>query len=355
MRHRWKILATAVSALSAVVLAPASPAHAATCSPSHCYAVVEWNRSTTLHGLSEVLNVSCLTTANPSSNFVTEEMWLGTGSSSTGQYWVEEGMAYGAPQGASRYYFWADNRPNGGGYHEHDLTISASLHTNYVDDIIWIPPNSWGVYRGGTSLGTSTVNGGTSLWESTGEETTNTSAQAAATMTGLWYKNTSDTWVENWTGAGYRSDNPPYGAWITRYSGWEAYSNCSFAATTPAAPANPFATADAPSVLSGIAHEFAANNGERSPRDIGYRTVNRQDAVRALSHGDGVDSNQPVYLITESGSFTGAIAKVPAGQAQPGGGSLAILVDPATGRVTDWSILPATPDTSAFGAASPLN
>lgn len=123
-----------------VLIVPIPPAAAVTCSPSnHCYGEVEYFTGTQIFGLNQGLDVRCLGPmgAPTSSNFVTQEMWERTAGNISGNWWVEVGMAYGAPQGSTRYFFWADNRPNGGGYHEHDLSISTTLGQVYDDYITW--------------------------------------------------------------------------------------------------------------------------------------------------------------------------------------------------------------------------
>lgn len=79
----------------------------------HCYGVARWNGST-LGGKAAVFTNS----STAGDGFVNQEIWLNqTGST---YYWVEAGVKtdirynFGSP-----LLFWADNRPNGGGYSEH--------------------------------------------------------------------------------------------------------------------------------------------------------------------------------------------------------------------------------------------
>jgi hypothetical protein len=347
MRCRWIVVAAALGLVLGGGL-PQGPAIAATCSEfNHCYGIAEWSTSA-VHGIAESLTVSCLQLSNTTSNFVTEEMWLAT-DGSTGNYWVEAGMAYGYPKGATRYWFWADKRPGTGGYHEHDLTISANLNTTYGNDITWAGNNSWQITRNGTLLGTSTSNPGPSIYEQAGEEMIDDAAQAAATHDNLTYQDTSGNWHSGWSGAGIYQDQPPYAAWTNAYHDMEAYSNCSFATPTPM-PTNAPITSDAAAALKRIAFDLARHNGQAHPRSIAYVATTRQEAIRLVTNGqDIVDTNQPVYLVSMQGPFQGAEAKVPTGHTQPRGNVMTATVDPASGAIVDWSIQNSNPDLNQLG------
>lgn len=332
---------------------PAAPALAATCTPaSHCYGEVEWTSAEQVYGISETLNVSCLGPMNAptSRNFVTEEQWLTTAENTVGNYWVELGMAYGAPQGSSRYFFWADQRP-GGGYHEHDLSISANFHQDYGDEIEYAGNNSWTVSRDGTVLGTSTHNIGPSYSANTGEELTANTGEAAATMSDLTHKHPAPggpAWIADWPGGSVSTADPPYGSWITQDSSADFYSNCSFAAADPGPVFTPFSAGQAKSSVARIAAGLAAANGENAPRSTQYTATRRQDA-EGLTSQARVDSDQPVYLVTMRGDFVGDTAKVPRGRARPTGTVLSATIDPATGRILDWSITDSAPALSRLG------
>src|SRR5207248_381929 len=64
---------------------------------SHCYGITIWSPSPAGHGAAMDINVSCLSTPTPSSNFITAEQWVGTNNDPSGASWVEQGMAYGNP------------------------------------------------------------------------------------------------------------------------------------------------------------------------------------------------------------------------------------------------------------------
>jgi hypothetical protein len=95
---------------------------------------------------------------NDGTDFVTIELWdvLNDGISGA-QYWTEVGVVSGL--GYYHNWFWADNRPNGGGYHAHVQSSEATggplpVETTYVGN------NQWDIYGGNsfTQIGTSTSN-----------------------------------------------------------------------------------------------------------------------------------------------------------------------------------------------------
>ncbi|GIH15838.1 hypothetical protein [Rugosimonospora africana] len=348
-------LTTALTAFTLTVTA--SPSYAATCTTSsHCYGEVEYYSSSAVYGLNQGLDVRCLGPmgASTSSNFVTEEMWLATNNGS-GNYWVETGMAYGAPQGSTRYWFWADNRPNGGGYHEHDLTISTAFGTTYDDYITWVGNNSWQVRRDSTTLGTSTANPGSSHGGNAGEELTVNSGSASA-ITEFLFKQTSSggIWTNNWPGASVRTDNPPYGGWESTGYSADFYSNCGFGPADPGPSFTPFTAAAAPTALTTIVSQLSASNGVATPRSVSYVLTTRQAAAKLTSQAV-VDSDQPVYLVSLRGAFSAKAAKTPRGAAKPTGEVMTVAIDPATGRITDWGIESAAPGLATLGAVRQLS
>jgi hypothetical protein len=351
MSRSFKLAASGLSALLGAVamVAPGGPAYAATCTTSsHCYGEVYYYSSSQLWGINQGLNVSCLgPVSSPSSNFVTQEMWLLTANSSSA-YWVEEGMAYGNPQGSKRYFFWADSRPNGGGYHEHDLTISANLKQTYDDYIQW-NGSGWVVKRDGSTLGTSTRNPGQSHYAEAGEELTVNSGPAAGKSTYLYRQMSyNGSWTGGWGGS-ITVDNPPYGGWMSKPYSADFYSNCSFAAVTGDEPTfESFTDANAGAAVTKVVSDLAVANGGAAPEAVTYVKTTRQAAADLTSQST-VDSDQPVYLATFTGKFTGKAAKKPHGSPVPQGTTMTAAIDPATGRITDWGIEDKAANLAALG------
>jgi hypothetical protein len=105
--------------------------------------------------------------------------------------------------------------------------------------------------------------------------------------------------------------------------------------------------------LRAIALGAAAQNGEQSPTDaIAYKTT-RQDA-NARTSGAIVDSNQPVFLIVEHGNFVGVDVSLMYGSQAPRGRIISVIVDAATGNVTDWGYEPTEPRVNGLAVAAPL-
>jgi len=83
-----------------VVASSAGVAYATTCSmSSHCYLLDYWGNANTNKGDFANIDVECLYEADPSSNFVDEEIWEGTANSTNVSYWVETGMTEGTHLG----------------------------------------------------------------------------------------------------------------------------------------------------------------------------------------------------------------------------------------------------------------
>lgn len=121
----------------------------------HCYAIAEASGGENYGGYG-VLYYSCLHMPN-NGGFVDNEMW---DVSDNGDYWTEIGVKSGTSYGGSYYsgweWFWADSRPNGGGYNEHEFS-SASGGELQVETA-WATDNTWDLFGGNSfdQVGTST-------------------------------------------------------------------------------------------------------------------------------------------------------------------------------------------------------
>jgi hypothetical protein len=145
------------------------------------------------------IEATCFSVSNPSSAFVTAETWLANQGSSN--YWIEAGLAYGAPVGARSYFYYADDRP-GYGYYEHDDTSdSVTLGTIYAVNIDQQTATSFHVSAGPFS-------GLSSSWPSgylfnvlqTGSETYagGTAATILASSRYLHFYNQSNSILADW-------------------------------------------------------------------------------------------------------------------------------------------------------------
>jgi hypothetical protein len=108
------------------------------------------------------------------------------------------------------------------------------------------------------------------------------------------------------------------------------------------------ASASAPTVsdLTQVALTVSARNGVTAPTNIEYVTTTRK-AANLLLAGASVDSDESVTVFQMTGPFTGYGASVPMGANLPTGTVLTVIIDSATGRVSDWGIGPSTMATLA--------
>lgn len=193
-----------VLAATGLVIAagPAGPAEACSLS-SHCYGVAAWYSAPADNGSGGDIYFNCLYSGNPSTDFTTEELWQGTDNSTGLNYWVELGGSYGWPEGSKRFWFWADNRPNGGGYHAHYPGGSLSLGVTYFVGVTWAGNNTWDV-QGPTWSALSTKNPFSGRSMETGAEITNNTAHAVGNIKDLYYLDTAGNLYPGWPGASIR-------------------------------------------------------------------------------------------------------------------------------------------------------
>jgi hypothetical protein len=179
------------------MVAAGQPPEAAACSiSSHCYAFAVANGPANGGG-SGALADNCLYVPD-NGNFVTQEMW--DGNTNTLDYWTEVGLISGIGSDGTYYshhWFWADNRPNGGGYHFHAVAGTASggplgVETTYVGN------NEWYIYGGnsftqiGTSTGQPETSSGYSEWGT--EYTTTAGLRDLGTIYNLDWEGTNGEW-----------------------------------------------------------------------------------------------------------------------------------------------------------------
>jgi hypothetical protein len=196
-------LAVLLAASGAVIGAGAAPAAeaATSCSlSSHCYGVATWFSAPAGYGSGGNIYFNCLYSANPSTNFTDEELWQGTDNSTGLGDWVELGGTYGWPNGATRYWFWADNRPNGGGYHAHYPGGALNLDASYGIEVVYDGSNEWAAL-GPTWSGTSTANPPSGKAMETGAEITDNTAHAVGHISSLYRFDTSYDTIGGWSGA----------------------------------------------------------------------------------------------------------------------------------------------------------
>jgi hypothetical protein len=319
-----------------------------TCGGSaHCYGYMAWNVRT-VYGVSEYLTTRCLNVPNPGSDFATSEMWLNmTG----GVRWVEEGTAYGYPQGYSLYNYWADRNLNG--YYEYDQG-SANLNQSYSDQISpdSFSGGSWYIYRDGANVGRSLSNPGPAVQMIAGMETTTLSAVDNGIGEDLQWEDTGSVWHTGWSSPGFASAYTggrfPVSADIP-YSLVYNLGGCTAAAVAP--PTQSFSNS-----ISDIltrSKQLASANGDSSVAKIEHvLTGGSQAASLPALHLDAVVSPASLRIVEVTGSFTGYTAKVPPGDVRPTGSTLIMAFDGSTGKLDDWSIQNSHVDLSGLGAVT---
>jgi hypothetical protein len=194
---------------AAMALASAPSAHASVCTAhtgDHWYAILQKAFTTRAdHGAAIELDTTTLTSGSPGSEFVDHEMWYGVNGNCT--YWVEVGVIDGRGYAGetNQSIFWADNRANGLGFHEHYPAVAWSLGVYYQARVAWAGNNSWNVFFGGVHVGTSTHNyyGSSQRCLEAGIEASRVAASDhdAGHMTSWQRKDTNNVWYHDWNGA----------------------------------------------------------------------------------------------------------------------------------------------------------
>lgn len=112
--------------------------------------------------------------------------------------------------------------------------------------------------------------------------------------------------------------------------------------------ANATSPAMSESAIRALESNVASRLGENAPTGVQHVTSTRARAVLASS-GAIVDDSTPSVLIVMHGHFTDADASRPRGAPAPSGTVLTLVVDSATGQVTDLGIEEKAPDLAGLG------
>jgi hypothetical protein len=350
---RW--LAVGVVACASVGVMSGSASAITGCpggeSNGHCYAIGVMGDNNTgtpiwLNAIGTDLYVTCLSVADRNTDFANYEMWMSTNDNDSPYYayWVEEGMKTGigvAGQNEGFTWFWADNRPNGGGYNEHYLS-GASVNTWTNVSFYWLGGSNWDVEQAGHVVGESTNNGAFAGGGDTGAEVTTQDATVVGQSRNWQYADPSWDW------------HPSPTAWLTESNNWLNISgenespgsftyvwnngSCGNARSSSARSfaASPLTPASAPAALRAIALRAARVNGDDNPASIEYVATTRHRAQALL--GQKMPENNASYFIQVRGNFTGHYASVPRGAKLPTGNVMTLTVSAATGQVTDASL-----------------
>jgi hypothetical protein len=223
-----------------------------------------------------------------------------------------------------------------------------------------------------------------------GIEETNTTIDTCGHLTGIGYydanENAHNGWSDSSNGNGYFRDpqQPPSIAWDTTPSALRDWGNesCSASASTLAdtatalsnrrfrrstawltttahrqarAPQAHVASALSPTQIADLATQVAAEEGDASPTLIQYGNASTRAAANAVTSGETVPGANASTIIEERGNFVGMNVPIPSGVAPPTGDVLTIVVDNATGEITDLGIQNSYPSLSSFGGATTIS
>ena len=382
MVKRWGVAGTVLALGTGAVLAVSGMQEAyaaAACTVSaHCLVVTPYG---TLRGgdaptmaVGADLEVDCLSLPNPTTGFVSWEMWNDTGGDSAAvatQSWVEAGMNAGVVQdaGGTLYtgfeWFWADKRPNGT-YFEHYIR-AATTGTSTNVSFYHVATGTWSVRLGGTQVGSSVGNGDLSGGGQAGAESTTGDARIKATLDNYQYADRSGLWhgvtpvfgdggdAANWVTA-TASKGTVTGAKLVVSNGCPSSTATTGQATAQQATVRAAAAVPAqppsPALLHRLALASSRSNGESAPSGLSYVATTRWQATALL--GAQVGGDGPAYLVTLHGSFSGAGALVPAHHQRPTGTTMVLVVDRATGQITDTAITNTAPALSTLGHPATL-
>jgi hypothetical protein len=209
-----------VSLLGAAIvmtgLASASPAIAA---PAICqtycsfYGRAYWVPSSTNIGSFGKVEAQCLWVADPTSQFVTSEMWQGTDNSGL-KYWIEAGETYGNPNGGTRSWFYARRRPSTTSYDYMQFfpsgtpALGTSYSFEFAYDGTFNNDPQWTIYA---PWGSPTIyeEPPYSTGLAAGTEITQSNNRSVGNITGLKWLDSSSQWHTGWPGAAAQDYPPP--------------------------------------------------------------------------------------------------------------------------------------------------
>lgn len=348
MRKLAPLAAAGLLALAATLPVATASADGPECNLySHCYGIANY-ASGSVDAVAVDLWTDCLHLDTPNQDLATHEMWMMTNASPPAAAWIEGGymrgfVAGGDPQSWFRWT-WAEGV--GGNYYSHFVNWASVADwkqlwfTHFAD-------NKWGIYLGGSHVGTTAQTATLGTYVQVGAETTEPQVYSHGKSRGLQWHPPGGPWV---SGSG-----PIVGATSGVYSvaaSGQAMEQTSLQNACSSAPAA-VAKADAPSEtdLRDVAVKVAAMHGEKKPAGIAVVKSKRGAAQRLVGGGAVVDTDQAVHVIRMSGDFVGS---APKGAPLPRGNTMTITVDAANGEVTDLSISRERKDLSKLGAVKQL-
>jgi hypothetical protein len=231
MRRTSWFRRTLMSVLALLVMTPtylvANAGSAEACAlpnGSHCYGET-WTGSGVV-GVADTIGPGCLSTT--AGNFITDEIWL---ADPTNAYWIETGfVAVGSGVNLSgiatpgTYLFWGDDKPGGGGLHNHALATSPGLsarRASIYENGVYNYSVNIGTYS--TSSTTNTMNPNHGIYGS--EDTANSGTHSYAYFSNPQYLK-GTTWSSGTNGTASQANTPELFSWGTLGSNFYAGVAC---------------------------------------------------------------------------------------------------------------------------------
>jgi hypothetical protein len=322
------LAATALTGPAAVPAAAALPP----CHPDHCYALSRYLG--TMNAVGVDLWTNCLHVDTPANDFATHELWLRTNAAKGVTTWIEVGLIRGGAAGAPNRefrWFWGDLRSNTSGFFQHVIK-PGEVNTTRNVSIYYAGDRRWNVFLAGSQVGSSAPNGTVGVGADTGAESTTPYVYVNGRSNNFQFR-TAGGW--HWALGTATREAQVYNGGITKQNSWESSRNrhC----TAAAAPVPAAATTVDAAMLSKLARQFSAANGEAHPAGLTMVRTSRLAAQRLVAGGQ-VNSDQAVYQLELHGNFTGHQVPVPSGASAPRGNTLVLTVDATTGEIVDWGI-----------------
>jgi hypothetical protein len=317
-------------------------------SNNHCYGQY-YSSDLFITQISADIEADCLNVHDTTTQFDTFEMWM-FDYPALGNYWIEEGLMAGDfPDTSGIWYngfqwFWADNRPNGGGFHFHHLYWASNYDRKTVG-FVYQGGSTWKVEVNGSGVGTAT-----------GEDASGSSSTLGA-ETAVELK--SQVYGHAWNWHYYDT------AWHPVHPSVDVFPTSNPPGYVPSASFNPTnVTVKTPNYPCGhlqpqIKPKSAVRPaGELSLRDVrriavtalGSQVTGRAASMSVVQSTRGAANDLSgstvtgparttcVYLVQELGSFTAHVSSRANPDVAIKGGAVTVVIDAKTGVVLDWGI-----------------
>jgi hypothetical protein len=325
---------TTVLGLTATPAAAAPAAPLASCSPYHCYGLIQWVHEN-VNGARIDLTTTNLRPADPPNQFTTSEYWLifDSPSGSTATYWLEFGVINGVWCNSAMSWFSGINRPSSGFTLQcHGAATESS--TTYPLRMEEPANGTWNLFKNNVKVTSYTgAPAGTNRLDA-GHETTTTDTTGSMTAGNLGFRyQSTGKWADGWVSTNWPAptDNPNltpcYSQWVSKPMSMLARCNLTAVAGAPASR-----TALPPlKEAQRLAGLLRSPSVAAAPTAVQTVDTTSGAVLAKLGVTDPVD--RAVTVIQTTGDFNGSLLPRAAGAAAPTGKVLTTVFDRATGAV----------------------